>query len=177
MNILICYASTEGQTRKIARFCAGKLLELGHSSELIAAQDAGDMDMSGFDAAILAGSVHLGKLQGALADFARAHAADLNARKTLLLQVSLAAAGKDRGDQAELTRIAADFCAAAGWTPGAVHQIAGAFRFTQYDFFRALAMRYIAAQYGQKVDPHKDSEYTDWPALAALIEAWAEGGA
>lgn len=171
-RILICYASTEGQTRKIARFCADRLFALGHSIEMLAA-DADTTDLASFDAAILAGSVHVGKIQKPLADFAAAHALALNGMATLFLQVSLAAAGDDAAEQAELDRIARDFGAAAGWRPGAVHQIAGAFRFTGYDFLKSWAMRYIAARKGQNVDPHADTEYTDWAALSALLGEWS----
>lgn len=172
MNILICYATTEGQTRKICRFCADQLFALGHSVELLNAADAGDLELAGFDAAILAGSVHGGRIQPALAEVAKAHAAALNGLPTLYLQVSLSAAGTDPQEHADLDRIADEFCAAAAWSPGAVHHIAGAFRFAQYDFFKSWAMRYIAAQKEQEVDPHADLEYTDWPALSALMQNW-----
>lgn len=172
MMILICYASTEGQTRKIARQCARHLTEAGHSTEMLRAEDAEGLDVSRFDAAILAGSVHLGALQPELAAFAKAAADALNRMPTLLLQVSLAAAGDDPKERDDLNRIAAAFCTQAGWRPGAVHQIAGAFRFTRYDFFKSWAMRYIAAQKGQTVDPHSDREYTDWAALELLLDGW-----
>jgi len=174
MKILICYASTEGQTRKIARFAADQLFSLGHTVELLSARDADLLDLENCDAAILAASVHVGKLQPELAEFAAAHAGGLNRMPSLLLQVSLAAAGDDPGDHAELDRIAAEFCKTAGWTPAATHQVAGAFRFTQYDFFRSWAMRWIAARKGQEVDPHKDREYTDWSALSAILHDWSE---
>ena len=174
MRILICYSTTEGQTRKIARFCADRLFALGHSVEMLAAADGGELVAELFDAVILAGSIHLGKVQGDLAEFAAAHAGELNKRRTMFIQVSLAAAGNDEGERAELDRIARAFFDEAGWTPGEIHHVAGAFRFTQYDFFRTWAMRYIAHQKGQKVDPHRDREYTDWPALAAMLERWAE---
>lgn len=172
MKILICYATTEGQTRKICRFCADRLIAAGHSVELLPATEAEGLDLAQFDAAILAGSVHLGKLQPELADFATTQAQALNRMPTLLLQVSLAAAGTDPEDRADLDRIAALFCDAAGWRPGALHHVAGAFRFTRYDFFKSWAMRYIAAQKGQTVDPQADREYTDWAALEALLLGW-----
>lgn len=173
MKILICYASTEGQTRKICRFAADRLIALGHSVEMLAARDTGDLALAPFDAVILAGSVHIGRLQHDLADFAQAEAPVLNTLPTLFLQVSLAAAGDDAGDLAELDRIAADFCTKTGWTPGAVHQIAGAFRFSEYDFFRSWAMRWIAHQKGEEVDPTQDKEYTDWAVLSDILADWA----
>ncbi len=175
MRILICYASTEGQTRKICRFCAEHLVARGDSVEMLPAAEAGDIDLAMFDAAILAGSVHLGRLQSALAGFAAAHAGSLDRMPTLLLVVSLAIAGNDPKDRAELDRIAADFAKKSGWTPGRVAHVAGAFRFTEYDFFRSLAMRWIAHSKGETVDPHKDTEYTDWAALADLVRGWPAG--
>ena len=172
MRIIICYASTEGQTRKIARFCLEHLAAQGHAVELLPAGDAGGLELAGADAVILAGSVHLGKLQASLADFAASHAEVLNGMPTMLLQVSLAVVGTDPDEHADLDRIARDFCTRTGWQPGAVHQIAGAFRFTEYDFFKGWAMRYIAAKRDDHVDPHTDTEYTDWAALAALLKGW-----
>lgn len=173
MRILVCYASTEGQTRKIARFCAERLFGVGHSVEVLNASDTEGLDLAGFDAAILAGSVHVGRVQADLKEFAAANKKALNGKSTLFLQVSLAAAGEDAEERGDLDRIAHAFCDEAGWTPGAIHHIAGAFRFTEYDFFRSWAMRYIARQKGESVDPHKDKEYTDWDALARILEDWA----
>lgn len=173
MRILVCYASTEGQTRKIARFCADRLFGAGHSVELLNATDTEGLEVGSFDAAILAGSVHVGRVQAGLKEFSAANANALNGMSTLFLQVSLAAAGDDAEERGDLDRIAHAFCDEAGWTPGAIHQVAGAFRFTEYDFFRSWAMRYIARQKGQQVDPRKDREYTDWDALARILEDWA----
>ena len=35
MTVLIAYATTEGQTRKIARFCADRLIARGQSVEVL----------------------------------------------------------------------------------------------------------------------------------------------
>jgi len=53
-----------------------------------------------------------------------------------------------------------------------VVHVAGAFRFAQYDFFKGLAMRWIAHSKGEVVDPHQDKEYTDWDALAGVLDRW-----
>ncbi|MFU8883309.1 MAG: flavodoxin domain-containing protein [Rhodobacterales bacterium] len=177
MIVLIAYATTEGQTRKIARFCADRLIAQGHSVELLPLVDMADddlVDMSRFDAAILAGSVHGGRLQPQLARFAARHAGPLQARPSLFVIVSLAAAGNDPDEHADLARNAAEFAENTGWTPAEVVQVAGAFRFTQYDFFKGLAMRWIAHSKGESVTPHTDKEYTDWDALAALMQRWPE---
>ena len=58
MKILIIYASTEGQTRKIAHFAFDYLTSKGHSVALVNARDAKDCDPQEFDAVLLAASVH-----------------------------------------------------------------------------------------------------------------------
>ena len=172
MRILICYASTEGQTRKICRFCLEQMAAQGHAVEMLSAQDAEYLEIAPFDAAILAGSVHMNQLQTELGEFAADHAPALNGIPTMLLEVSLAIVGQDPDEIAELDQIAARFCQKAGWSPGSIHQIAGAFRFTQYDFFKGWAMRYIAARRDEAIDRHTDTEYTDWAALAQIMKGW-----
>lgn len=175
MTVLIAYATTEGQTRKIARFCADRLIARGQSVELLPLVDLEDeepLEMSRFDAAILAGSIHGGQLQPQLIRFAARHAAALNSRPGLFLMVSLAAAGNDKAEHADLARIGHEFVKTSGWTPSETLNVAGAFRFTQYDFFKGLAMRWIAHNKGEAVEPGKDKEYTDWAALGAVLDTW-----
>jgi menaquinone-dependent protoporphyrinogen oxidase len=117
MTVLIAYATTEGQTRKIARFCADHLISLGKSVELLPLVDLEEedpVDMSRFDQAILAGSLHGGRLQPQLVRFAARHAAALNDRPGLFLMVSLAAAGNDPQERADIARIASEFAETSG---------------------------------------------------------------
>jgi len=172
MYVLIAYATTDGQTRKIARFAADRLLSSGHAVELLNLEDAGGLDLARFDGAVLAGSLHAGGYQTALIRFARDQAAALALMPTLFLAVSLSAAGQDAEDWAGLRQCLADFEAETNWTPGRVEHVAGAFRFSEYDFFRSWAMRRIAEQKGETVEPGKDKEYTDWAALILALDGW-----
>ena len=173
MNILIAYATTEGQTRKICRFAADHLQSAGHSVELLNLADAEGLKPARFDAALLAGSVHAGQMQPELTDFMRDEGRVLSQMPTLYLQVSLAAAGDDPQERADLDRIAARLATDIGWTPRRTEHVAGAFRFTQYDFFKSWAMRWIAHQKGEAVERHSDKEYTDWDALTRVLDDWA----
>jgi menaquinone-dependent protoporphyrinogen oxidase len=175
MKIAIIYATTEGQTRKIARFCADHLADAGDSVELIQAADAGDIDLSRFDGAILAASIHIMRYQKEMLDFAKARAEALRKLRTLFLSVSLTAASDDPEDREGLAECVAEFSARTGWTPGQVEHVAGAFMFSEYDFFRSWAMRWIAAQKGEKVRPDEDREYTNWEALRGVLNAWRAG--
>lgn len=175
MKLLIAYATTDGQTRKIARFAADRLAAQGHAVELLNVEDTEGLDLSRFDAGILAGSLHAGGYQRTLARFATDQAAALALMPTLFLAVSLSAAGNDPEDWAGLRRCLAKFETDCGWIPGRVEHVAGAFRFSEYDFFRAWAMRRIADQKGEVVEAGKDKEYTDWAALILTLDGWVTG--
>jgi menaquinone-dependent protoporphyrinogen oxidase len=176
MKILIAYASTEGQTRKIVQFCADYFSEEGHTVELLTAEDAKGIDLSRFDAVLLAASIHGGKYQKPLVKLATRNADALGRMKSAFMSVSLAAAGTDDDDWKGLRDTVDRFSAKTGWTPNTVMHVAGAFRFSEYDFFKSWAMRWIAAQRDQEVDPHADKEYTDWEALRSSLESWITDG-
>jgi menaquinone-dependent protoporphyrinogen oxidase len=175
MKILIVYATTEGQTRKVARFAFDRLAGAGHSVELVPAGEAQGRDGSGFDGVLAAGSVHAGRYQKELVDWARGAADGLRGRPGMFLSVSLTAAGEDADDWTGLHGCVDRFVEETGWTPSRVEHVAGAFRFSEYDFFKSWAMRWIAAQKDESARPGEDKEYTDWDALGRVLEDWTAG--
>lgn len=169
MRFLIVYATTEGQTRKIVEFLAARLTAAGEAVRLVdAAAVPPDLDPRAFDTAILAASVHASRYQTALEAFARTHAAVLNVMSTAFISVSLAASGHDANDWKGLAACVADLQRRTGWTPASVHHVAGAFRYTQYNFIERWALRYIAWRKGGPTDTSRDHEMTDWKAVEAL---------
>ena len=170
MRILICYGTTEGQTRKIAEFVADIVRKHGHDAALFDATEIGEVEASRCQAAILAGSVHMGRYQTALVYHIRRWHETLNAMPSAFISVSLSAASNDPHERSEIDEVAQKMLQEAGWRPQATHHAAGALLFTQYDFFKRWAMRLIAMQRKEKVDPHVDTEYTDWPALTRFVE-------
>jgi hypothetical protein len=53
----------------------------------------------------------------------------------------------------------------------------GAVRYSQYDFFKRIAIKFIASQRGQKTGTSRDHDLTDYPALEAFAEgnrSWLE---
>lgn len=172
MKILIAYATNEGQTRKIARTVADRIVDTGHSTELIELSAAEDIELGRFDGVILAASVHVGHYQRALAEFASNQANQLQRLPSLFLSVSLAAAGHDAEDWRALDRILDDFSEATGWIPGRVEQVAGAYLPSKYDIFRRFIMRRIVASKNPEADLDADKEYTDWEKLSSLVDNW-----
>ena len=172
MKILILYGTTEGQTRKVAEFAAKHLRDLGDTVTLAdATDDTSTIDLRAFDAAIIAASLHAGQYQAPVVHFARANHAWLNLMPAAFFSVSLSAAGSDPEDLKGIADCAERFMAETRWTTAEVRHVAGAFRFTEYDFFKRWVMKLIAWEKGVKAEPGKDLELTNWEALSATIDA------
>jgi menaquinone-dependent protoporphyrinogen oxidase len=89
---------------------------------------------------------------------------------TAFVAVSLAAVLKDDRSRKELQELAQEFCRETGWTPAITRQVAGALRYSEYDYFKRLVMKLIAAQKGGDTDTSRDYEYTDWDDVARFVE-------
>ena len=173
MRVLIVFGTTEGQTEKIAAFVADRLLAQGHDAVLVkAGVDAVSPDPKEFDAVLVAASLHAGRYQPAVIDFVRQHRAAIGARRNALLSVSLAAAGHDAEDRTGLEKCVVAFMGEGGWRPDRIHHAAGAFRYTEYDFFKRWAMKYIAYRKGAPTDTSRDYELTDWEDLARFADSF-----
>lgn len=172
MRILVCYATTEGQTRKVAEKVADLARRDDHEIELREVTTAGDIDPGAYDAALIAGSVHMGRYQAALTHQIKLWHDRLNAMPAAFISVSLSAASHDPHAHAEIDECAQAMLREAGWTPNAMLHAAGALRFTAYDFFRLWIARMLAAQFKSDVDPLEDREYTDWEAVRDFVETF-----
>jgi menaquinone-dependent protoporphyrinogen oxidase len=176
MNCLIIYGTTEGQTRKIVGFLRDALAKDGHAVTLVDAVEAlPDLDPRRFDRVLVAASLHAGRYQAAIEDWAHRQAAALSEKGAAFLSVSLAAAGSDEDDVKGLAQCVEEFRRRTGWTPALVHHAAGAFRYTQYDFFKRWALKYIAWRKGAPTDTSKDYELTDWQDLSRFADQFAGG--
>jgi menaquinone-dependent protoporphyrinogen oxidase len=173
MKVVVLYGTTEGQTRKIAQFITSRLRSHGDAVTLLDATEAtGAGDLADCDAAILAASLHAGRYQAPVIHFARTHKVRLSRLPSAFISVSLSAAGDDPEDWKGIAACADEFKAATGWSSAEVYHVAGAFRFTEYDFFKRWAMKLIAWKKNVKVSPGKDLELTDWNALGETVDAF-----
>lgn len=173
MRILLVYGTTEGQTRKIAGFVADHLSNRGHQARVVDALEAtAELDPDEFDAVIIAASVHAGRYQSAIVDFVSRNLAAIDRRANAFLSVSLSAASDDEDDAEGIRQCVAAFTQQTGWRPGMIHHVAGAFRYTAYDFIKRWAMKYIAYRKGAPTDTSRDHELTDWADLARFVDAF-----
>jgi menaquinone-dependent protoporphyrinogen oxidase len=169
--ILVAYATTEGHTRKVAEFIAERLRVRGHRVDLVDLATAQAQDVSAaYQAAFIGGSVHQHKHQSALMHFVKSHRDWLAALPVALFSVSLSATLDDMDSRIEAQRLIDEFLDESGLKPLLTRRVAGALKYTQYDYFKRLIMRMIAKQRGASTDTSHDHEYTDWDDVEAFVD-------
>jgi menaquinone-dependent protoporphyrinogen oxidase len=173
-RIVILYGTTDGQTARIARHVADVLREQGAETQVVDSAGApADFSLSGVDAAVIAGSVRMGKHRKELTRIVRAYAADLARIPAAFLSVSLSAARPNEPARREVRKTIARFVEETGWTPGSILPVAGALLYTRYGFFTRLIMLFISKMVGGDTDASRDYEYTDWNRLTAFAQRFA----
>lgn len=175
MTVLIVYGTTEGQTRKIARFMEDQIQGCGEEVRLVDSTDLPkDLDVGIFDAIVAAGSVHNGHHQAALFQFVCDHLDVLRSKPSAFVSVSLSMASDDKEDRLDAADCVDRFTKAANWKPTLTHMVAGALRYTQYDFFKSWMLKMIAGAKGASTDISRDHEFTDWKDLEAFTRDFLE---
>lgn len=174
-DIPVFYATTEGQTRRIADYLAARLRGHGLDSRAIAiaSEEASHIDWSRVRGACLGASLHMQKHQAEATAFARVHRAELSCIPSLFLSVSLSAASKNRDEVAAAQRLAEQFAVETGWHPGQIASVAGRLAYSQYNWLVRLFMRRIALKEGASADTSRDHEYTDWWQVDELADTFA----
>ncbi len=171
MRALIVYGTTEGHTATIARFAAERLIAAGIDADHVHVDGASAPPApDAYSIVMIAASLHGGAYQKPVLDYVRKHRRCLNAMPSVFLSVSLSAASNDHDDLQGLYDCNADFLKATGWRPAESHLAAGAFRFSQYDFLKTWAMKYIAWRKGRPTDAGKDYVLTDWDELGRIVD-------
>ena len=173
MKILIIYSTTEGQTRKIARFMEDVLQEQDH--QVVIADSTDDPPgPDGFDCIFIGGSIHMHKFHASLSYYVRNNSELLNKMPGAFFSVCLAIASGLQEEHKEVDDIATKFLNESGWKPEQVAHIAGALKYTRYNYIKRLVMRMIASKQGESTDTSQDHEYTDWDQVKKFVLDFAE---
>lgn len=134
MRVLILFGTSEGHTRKIARFLSDRLAGQGHEVRMA---DAGnlpaDLDPESNDRVVVAARVHAGSYPRTVLGFARRHRAALQKLPAAFISVSMAAAGHRPGDAEREAGYVERFIVRTGWTPLFTHRAAGARLYTKHN--------------------------------------------
>ena len=175
-DVPVLYATTEGQTRRIAERIAHHLRERGLDAVAIAVDspEASAIAWDRVHGVCLGASLHIQKHQDAALAFAKAHRAELSAHPSLFYSVSLSAASKIPDERLAAERLSGELPRKAGWEPTRIASVAGRLAYTRYGFITRWFMRRIARKEGASDDVTRDHEYTDWMQVAALADELAD---
>jgi len=167
MNILILFSTKEGQTEKIAHYIADVLRRNGHKATTLQGERLPkDFDTDQFDAAILGGSVHMGRFPGYLKRFITHYSNWLNQVPSAFFTVCMAIHSANQKEQLAAKSIGPDFIRKTRWQPDLMETFAGAVKYTQYGFITRKIMQQISRKEGGNTDTSRDHEYTDWDEVA-----------
>jgi menaquinone-dependent protoporphyrinogen oxidase len=169
-DIPVFYATTEGQTRRIAERLALILRARGFTSDAIdvASPAASAIDWRHVRGAFLGASLHAGKHQPSAVAFAHTHAGELSACPSTFFSVSLSAASAHAQELRAARERADAFLTQTHWRARSIACIPGRLAYTQYGFFKRLLMKMIAKREGASTDTRRDHEYTDWTVIEQL---------
>lgn len=172
-DIPVFYATTEGQTRRIAERLVAIFREKGFTSRAldVASSNADYVDWPHVRAALVGASLHAHRHQRAAAAFVREHADDLNIHPSAFFSVSLATASANPAERDEAAQIASKFAERSRWRPNEIVCIAGRLAYTQYGFVTRLIMKRIARSHGMLTDASRDYELTSADDITRLADA------
>jgi menaquinone-dependent protoporphyrinogen oxidase len=172
-SALVAYATTHGQTGKIAARIAATLEREGVAAHPCDVEDGAATDPLEFDGIVVAGSVHIGKHQRRLVDWVTTRRASLEQRPSVFLSVSLTAAEDTEEARGTTQRCIDEFLEATGWAPERTVAVAGALQYLEYDVFTRTLMRLMMRRGGRPTDASQDYDYTDWDAVESIGREFA----
>jgi menaquinone-dependent protoporphyrinogen oxidase len=175
-EVPVFFATSEGQTRRIAERLAAALHGHGIDSRAIdvAGPAAAQVDWTKVRGALVGASLHIGKHQKTADRFVRAHAFELNTVPSAFFSVSLAAASKNEKEVDAAESIARAFPAARGWRPEMIVSLAGRLAYREYGLLVRWVIKRIARKEGAPTDTSRDYELTDWTQVERLARDMAE---
>ena len=173
-HILVLFGTTDGQTAKVAEALASRLRFHRHDTDVVNAAYA-QPDPSAYEAVIVAASVHAGGYQREIVHWASKNSPTLNTMPTVFVSVCLGILQHEPKVDRELQTIVETFLLSARWQPLETKIVAGALKYTSYNFVKRWLMKRIVRKAGGDTDTSRDYEYTDWTDLQMFADRFSAG--
>ena len=126
---------------------------------------SGDPSPAEYDAVVVGGSIHAGRHQREVREWARHHRTSLGLVPSALFTVCLTVVDDTEESREATRRYLDEFVEATGWTPDRSVTFAGALQYREYDFLTRLMMRLMMHKGHHPTDTTRDYVYTDWEAV------------
>lgn len=164
-RILIAYASSYGQTSKIAHRIASTLRCEGSVVEVCdVAQSVPERSLEDYSGVIVGSPLYAKRHIKAVRKFVAEHQAALSEMPSAFYSVSLSASGNEQQrHDARLSRN--EFLNDANWHPARSEIFAGSLMYCEYGFWLRLMMKVISWRAGGDTDTSQNYEYTDWDSV------------
>ena len=173
-RILVIFASSQGQTRKIAHRIAEILLEKGHSVDVFDAKQIPKPILpENYEAVIVGASIHVGGYQHQLKKWVKIHSQGLNSIPSAFFSVCLGVLQDDPKVKLELDVIIKDFLKSSNWQPKTKAIFAGGLAYSKYNILIKWWMKRISKKSGGDTDTSHDYEYTDWNAVSRFANEFS----
>ena len=173
-RILIVYGTTHGQTAAIAAFLQLTLERRGCQVVVSNVAEPPTPPLDQFDGIIVGASVIARGHQPAVKEFIRDNLKTLNAMPSAFFSVSASAGSSREAGRAAARRLCDAFLADAGFHPDIAECIAGAVKYTRYNFLLRWYMKKASRMNGGSTDTSRDHEYTDWLQVREFAQQFAE---
>ena len=174
-NVLVMYATTHGQTAKIAGEIAATMRAAGGTVSLGNVVEAWTTDPRDYTAVIMAAPVHAGRFPNSLRQWVQRYRSALASRPTAFVAVCLAVLHRTPKVDQDLRAMLDRFTSETGWRPGETKIVAGALKYTTYNWLTRWMIKRIVPKAGGDVDTSRDFEYTDWDDLRDFTTRFLAG--
>ena len=174
-RILMVYATSEGQTKKISEFIKTQMANFGHNADIYNVDELSKaLSIANYDAVIVGAAVRFNKYPTSIKNWIKAHAEELSRKPSAFFSVCMGIAHKDKNVHIELRKNISHFFYQTQWTPSNWTIFAGALAYSRYNWFLKFVMRQISKSGGLDTDTSKDYEYTDWNEVSRFARRFAE---
>ena len=172
-RLLIVYGSEEGQTAKITNHMADFFRSRHHEVDTIYGREApATLSMAEYDGVIIGASIHMGRHQKYMVEFARRNSDALSSALSAFFTVCLTAKSDAPADRAQVEEYIENYIESTQWRPDQLAVFAGAVLYSRYGLVKRFIMKRINKQSGGDTDTSHDYEYTDWESVDDFAETF-----
>jgi menaquinone-dependent protoporphyrinogen oxidase len=173
-KILIAFATTHGQTEKIAAAIGQAMERRGCLVTIANVKARRPPHPNQFDGVVVGASIIARGHQPAVEAFIRDYVATLNLMPTAFFSVSASAGSSLEKGRAAARRVRDEFLLHVGFRPALSECIAGAIKYTRYNILLRWYMKKASRMNGGSTDTSRDHEYTDWNQVASFAQEFTD---
>jgi menaquinone-dependent protoporphyrinogen oxidase len=160
-NILIIYATTDGQTAKICQRLQQVISQQGHQVTVVSIADQAGIDLASFDKIVIGASIRYGKHSPQVTAFIEGNRQILESKPNAFFSVNVVAR-KPEKSRPEQNPYLQKFLRKISWQPQQLAVFAGKIDYPSYRPIDRFMIRLIMWMTKGPTDPTAVVEFTDW---------------